>query len=106
MLNAAIKLATSSGESSGAGNVTLKYDSVALVSNGPGVSIEAVVVARANGGVSCRIGFGPCGIVMMYFYRMNVISPSNVPRNVSSNLSGAGCIAASSARTSDGFFLG
>ena len=45
------------------GSVTLKYASVACFSNGPGVSIEAKVVARINGGVSSRIGRTCEGIV-------------------------------------------
>ena len=38
------------------GSVTLKNASLATFSNGPGVSIDAVVSARMNGGVSSTIG--------------------------------------------------
>ncbi len=47
------------------GSVTLKYAFVECVSNGPGGSIEASVVARINGGVSSSVGSTSLGIVMM-----------------------------------------
>ena len=49
------------------------------VSNGPGGSIDAKVVARINGGVSSSVGCTSPGIEMMCFSRMNPISDSNVP---------------------------
>ena len=60
------------------GSVTLKYAFVECVSNGPGGSIEACVVARMNGGVSSSVGCTSLGIVMMWCVRMKPISESNV----------------------------
>ena len=45
------------------GNVTLKYALVECVSKGPGVSMEACVVARMNGGVSSSVGRTSDGMV-------------------------------------------
>jgi len=53
------------GVQSFSGSVTLKNASVDLVSNGPGASMEAKVVARINGGVSCKVGRLRDGVVMM-----------------------------------------
>jgi hypothetical protein len=46
-----------------------------IVSNGPGVSIDANVVARMNGGVSSRIGCTSDGIVTIFFVANETISP-------------------------------
>ena len=54
-----------SGVHPGLGKVTLKYALAECVSNGPGGSIDACVVARMNGGVSSSVGSTVLGIVMM-----------------------------------------
>ena len=91
--------------SCGPGNVTLKNASVATFSYGPGVSIEAVVIARINGGDSPRIGRTVDGIVMMCFAFINAINPPNVSRNDCNNRSGAGCSLSRSVSTCTGVFV-
>src|ERR1700722_2979357 len=53
------------------GTVTLKKAWVDTFSKGPGVSMEAVVVARMKGGVSLRVGRTCEGISTMCFSLMS-----------------------------------
>ncbi len=64
-LNAAMCSATCCGVQSFSGSVTLKYAVVEFFSNGPGVSMEAWVVARMKGGVSSSTGCTSEGMVTM-----------------------------------------
>ena len=75
LLNDSIHCSVRSPGHLGSGVVTLKKASRLLVSNAPGVSMEAVVVARINGGVSSKVGGGLSGIVMIFFSAMNVRRP-------------------------------
>src|SRR5262245_23768226 len=97
-----MKFSTRSGFQSFSGKVTLKNASLATVSNGPGVSIDANVRARMNGGVSSRIGGTVDGIVTILCELMKSTIDFRLPRNVSSNLLGSGCSFSVSAKTSDG----
>ena len=65
MLNAAMYSDVRCADQLGSGSVTLKYALLEFVSNGPGGSIDACVVARMNGGVSSSVGCTSLGIVMM-----------------------------------------
>ena len=65
-LNECMNPSTCAGVMDSSGKVTLKYAAVALDSNGPGVSIEAKVVARMKGGVSSTVGRTSEGIVTMW----------------------------------------
>jgi hypothetical protein len=59
--------------------VTLKNASFATFSNGPGVSIEAVVKARMKGGVSSTIGGTFDGIVITGNYLFVGVGTSTFP---------------------------
>src|SRR2546423_8840800 len=67
-------------DQSGSGSVTLKKASLATFSYGPGVSIDAEVGARMNGGVSSRIGGTVEGIVTMLRLTMKSRRPPRESR--------------------------
>ena len=68
-------------------------------SKGPGVSMEAKVVARMKGGDSRRIGGTSEGMVMMRLSLMNFVMPAKVLRKDASSSAGGGWSAARSAIT-------
>src|SRR5215468_3166687 len=91
LLNDSIHCSVLSAGHLGSGLVTLKKASRLLVSKAPGVSMDALVVARMKGGVSSRVGGGPAGIVMIFFSLINATKPLKVSRNDGIRWSGAGC---------------
>src|SRR5215467_14532113 len=91
LLNDSIHCSVRSAGHLGSGVVTLKNASRALVSNAPGVSMDADVVARMKGGVSSRMGGGPAGMVTIFFSLMKPRRPLNVSRKDCIRWSGAGC---------------
>src|SRR5713226_5294641 len=81
---------TSFGAQPGSGKVTLKNASLARFSNGPGMSIEANVSARMNGGVSSTTGGTGDGMVTMRRPAMNPRRSPKVLRNACSSSAAAG----------------
>lgn len=84
----------------------LKYASVATFSNGPGMSIEADVVARMNGGVSTTLAGGAGGMSTICLSRTNRARPSRLLCVTASSSEAGGWSFATSASTWAGAFAG